>query len=246
MPATHANRGERRVRAVELRDNVLAIVAHDLRTPLSTIIMAAELLGEVHDAEQAKHFREIIMSAARQADYLIHDLVDVTRIENLGLHVQCSSEPAAYLVTSVVEQFEQSSALAGVLLAFDVSRAGHAEVMVDSARFVQLLSNLISNAIKFTPPGGNIRVTAEAQSDHVLISVHDDGIGISPDELPHVFERFWQANYHRRAGAGLGLAIAKGIVDAHHGQIGVKSELGKGSLFYFTLPRSDGDPPLAT
>jgi signal transduction histidine kinase len=231
-------RNDRRESAARLRDNALAIVVHDIKSPLSTILMAADLLAEVQDEARRRHFLEIISRAARQADFLIHDLLDVTRIENAGLEMHCGSEPAAYLVESVCELFVDAAADAGVLLACDTTSLGHVHIFVENPRFVQLLSNLISNAIKFTAPGGNVAVSARTVANVVEVSVTDDGIGIAEDELPHVFERFWQANHQRRAGAGLGLAIAKGIAEAHGGRIGVRSTPGRGSTFFFTVPQS--------
>ena len=109
---------------------------------------------------------------------------------------------------------------------------------MDTGRIVQLLANLLSNALKFTPAGGRVHVGAAVLQDCIFVSVSDTGIGIAAEELPHVFERFWQADHHHRAGAGLGLAIARGIVAAHGGVIGVTSEPGAGTTFHFTLPLS--------
>jgi signal transduction histidine kinase len=221
-----------------MRDNALAIVAHDIKSPLATIMMAADVLGEVPDEARRRHLVDIIGKAARQADFLIHDLLDVTRIENAGLVMHRRSEPAAYLVQSVAELFQDIARFAGISLVCDTTSLGNAHIYVDNPRFVQLLSNLISNAIKFTPHGGHVFVTARPVAPYVEVSVTDDGVGIAADELPHVFERFWQANHHHRAGAGLGLAIVKGITEAHGGQIGARSQIGKGSTFFFTMPQS--------
>lgn len=220
-----------------MRDNAMAIVAHDIKSPLATIMMAADLLGHAEDQASRAHFIEVIMRSARQADFLIHDLLDVTRIENGGLALHRTSEPAAYLVQSVAELFEESASAAGILFACRVKELGHVHISVESPRFVQALSNLISNAIKFTPSGGSILVSAQVVGHDVEVSVSDTGIGVNADELPHLFERFWQANHHHRAGAGLGLAIAKGIVEAHGGRIAVRSD-APGATFYFTIPQS--------
>jgi signal transduction histidine kinase len=236
MSMTHTSNAARRDARLTLRDNALAIVAHDLRSPLSTIAMAADLLREIDDDERRRHFLDIITNAARQADFLIHDLMDVTRIENGALRVDLRREQVGYLLESVTEQFAESAAQAGILLGCDVSSVRNTEVMADSRRCVQLLSNLIGNAIKFTPPGGFVRVAAHVRGAFVEVSIQDSGIGIEADELPHVFERFWQASHHHRAGAGLGLAIARGIVEGHGGHMRVRSRRGEGSTFTFTLP----------
>lgn len=222
--------------AVQLRDNVLAIVAHDLRSPLSTITMAATVLLDLEDEQKRRHFVDIIIKATRQADMLVRDLVDATRIEAGTLRVDLDPEPIRYLVDSVVENFRWQPEAAHVELTSDTTRIQDTVAEVDADRIVQLLTNLITNALKFTPAGGRVEVDGWREEDTVFVTVADNGIGISADELPHVFERFWQADHHHRAGAGLGLAIAKGIVEAHGGEIGVTSEAGAGTTFYFTLP----------
>jgi signal transduction histidine kinase len=238
MPRTRSrsNRSSARRESLQLRDNALAIVAHDLRSPLNTIVLAAELLQEMTADEKSRHFLETILRAAHQADVLIRDLVDVTRVESGRFLIEKHHEPLAYLLANITQMFEPTASQAGVLLACDVREIEGLSVPVDSSRFVQLISNLVSNAIKFTAPGGTVLVSATRSDRFVEIRIRDSGIGISGDDLPHVFERFWQAAHHRRAGAGLGLAIAKGIVEAHNGEIDVASDEGRGSVFWFTLP----------
>lgn len=225
--------------AVKLRDNVLSIVAHDLRTPLSTIIMAADLLKQDATGPRTNRFLSMILNAADQADALIKDLTDVTRIEAHRLSLELSDEPLAYLMSSVTELFEPIAEAHGVALRCDTAAVRGVEVRVDHARFVQVLNNLISNAIKFTPAGGVVLIDACRIGDFAKVFVRDTGVGISTDELPHVFQRFWQAQHHHRAGAGLGLAIAKGVVEAHSGEIGVTSIPHVGSTFHFTMPLSN-------
>lgn len=221
---------------VQLRDNVLAIVAHDLRTPLATISMAADLLRDDEADERRLHFLAMIRAAAHQADRLISDLIDVTRIEAGKLSLESQAEPLAYLLKSATEMFAPQADHQGIMLVADVTNVRGISVRVDYARVMQLLANLISNALKFTAGGGSVVVDAAVAGHYARVSVRDTGIGIAPDELPHVFERFWQAAHHKRAGAGLGLAIAKGIVEAHDGQVEVTSAPGMGSTFSFTLP----------
>lgn len=240
MHTSNRRRAERRDAAVVLRDNALAIVAHDLRSPLNTIVMAADLLRDIDDKMRRAHFLDLIRNAATQADFLIHDLMDVTRMENGALHVEGRSEPAAYLIRSATEQFMDGAAEAGINLSCDTTDIGKLEIFADNRRIVQLLSNLIGNALKFTPSGGWVRVSAHRVSRNVEVTVRDNGVGISDAELPHVFERFWQASHHHRAGAGLGLAIARGIVEAHGGHIVARSARGMGSAFTFTIPISRG------
>lgn len=222
--------------AVQLRDEVLAIVAHDLRSPISTILMATELLRHRRPEQSSAEFLDIIAASATQADALIRDLVDVTRLEAGHFAIALEREPLGTILCTVVGLFVHQSAKAGVILNCDCTNATDLIVAVDHSRFTQLLSNLIDNAIKFTAPGGTVWITATPENDVVRISVQDTGIGINEDELAHVFDRFWQSNRHHRAGSGLGLAITKGIVEAHGGEIHVVSEEGVGSTFDFTLP----------
>ncbi|HEY0808733.1 MAG TPA: HAMP domain-containing sensor histidine kinase [Longimicrobiales bacterium] len=234
--------GEPSAEAIKLRDNVLSIVAHDLRTPLSTIVMAAELLKQATTDARTDHFLGIILNAARQADALVKDLTDVTRIEARRLPLEFNDEPLAYLLSSVTELFEPIAESAGVLLGCNTHAVRGLDVRIDHGRFVQLLGNLISNAIKFTPPGGSVLIDAWRAGNFAKVVVRDTGIGISSDELPHVFQRFWQAQHHHRAGAGLGLAIAKGLVEVQGGEIGVTSAPQLGSTFFFTIPLSNIPP----
>ena len=227
--------------AVQLRDDVLAIVAHDLRSPIATILMATELLRGKEAGPDSSRCLDMIVSAATQADALIRDLVDVARIESGRFSVNPMRQRLASILTVATEGFAQQAARAHLTLTCDVADAAGLSVLVDYPRFAQLLSNLIDNAIKFTPHGGDVCVSASAEVGFVRISVKDSGIGISPEETAHIFERFWQASRHHRAGAGLGLAIAKGIVEAHGGQIGVNSVEGAGSTFYFTVPLAPPD-----
>lgn len=222
--------------AAQLRDNVLAIVAHDLKTPLATIVMAAGLLKDMSTDERVGHFLDMIVKSTHQIDVLIRDLVDVAAIEAGHLRIQREPEGLGHLLRSVSAMFETQAAQAGVLFLVEPDRVRDVVVNVDHDRVIQLLANLVSNAIKFTSAGGAVDLRADFLGDKVDITVRDTGVGIQRDELPHVFERFWQADHHHRAGAGLGLAIAKGIAEAHGGDISVSSELGLGTTFCVSLP----------
>jgi len=118
-------------------------------------------------------------------------------------------------------------------------------VLADRSRIFQVFSNLVGNALKFTPKGGAIDVRGRLNGDEALFTIADTGAGIPPENLPHLFDRFWQARETRRAGAGLGLYIAKGIVEAHGGRLWVESKLGVGTTFFFTLPRNPGPQSVA-
>jgi signal transduction histidine kinase len=225
--------------AVRMRDEVLATVAHDLKTPLSTVIMAAGMLDDMQlDSSQRHHFIEMIRRSAGQITKLIEDLVDVSRIEAGGLRLGLEIEPVGPLLDAVWETFRVQAEQAQLKLDCECARAYRYQVHADRDRLFQVLGNLVNNAIKFTPPGGTIKIRACAIGASVVIAVSDTGRGISPAELPHVFERFWQAGHQQRAGAGLGLAIVKGIIEAHGGRVGVNSTVGRGSTFFFSLPRA--------
>jgi signal transduction histidine kinase len=227
-------------RATRARDEMLGVVAHDLRNPLSTISMVSQMLLEdtpVARAPERKQL-EIMRRAADRMKRLIGDLLDAKRIESGGLTVDPRPEEVATIVGDAVEMLRPLATSSS--LAFDAAIAdGLPRVMVDPPRVQQVLSNLVGNAIKFTPAGGSITVRAEpAQDGEVCLVVADTGSGIANEELPHIFGRFWQGKRTDRRGVGLGLAIAKSIVEAHHGRIWVESEVGVGTRFYFTVPVS--------
>jgi signal transduction histidine kinase len=229
-------------RAVAERDDLLAIVSHDLRTPLTSITAAAELLqrspeisGKGPDVQART--KAILGGVARMAQ-LLDDLYEVTSIDAGHLRLgPLGSCPAAEVLREAHQIFESLAAEGRRRLVL-VLPPPEVATRCDRQRIFQVLSNLIGNALKFTRAGGEITLRAEACGDEVLYSVCDTGPGIPPDQLPHVFERHWQAPATAWRGSGLGLYIAKGVVEAHGGRIGVESEPGKGSCFHFTLPRT--------
>lgn len=226
-------------RATRLRDEVLGIVSHDLRNPLSVISMCASTLDELPPpdaAARAHELAETILTSSEWMQRMIQDLLDVGSIEAGRLALERSTEDFFVLIHQVLAMFERA--------ARDKSIRLHAElpedlprVHADGERILQVLGNLIGNAVKFVSPGGAITVTATAREAVVEVAVNDSGPGIPPDELPRIFDRFWHA---RRAattrGTGLGLTIAKGIVEAHGGSMRAESTLAVGSTFTFTIP----------
>ena len=225
-------------RAITARDDVLSIVAHDLRNPLSAIMMAASAMerpGEESDRRDREP-RDIILRSSRRMNQLIQDLLDVARMEAGQLTIEPTRLSAADLVREVVAMQTPLAEASDLELGLEVGD-GVAAVWGDKRRLLQVFDNLIGNAIKFTEPGGRIVVRAANEGREVVFSVSDTGAGIGPESVAHIFDRFWQAATRaRRLGAGLGLPITKGIVEAHGGRIWVKSELGRGSTFFFTLP----------
>ncbi|HUR81021.1 MAG TPA: HAMP domain-containing sensor histidine kinase, partial [Thermoanaerobaculia bacterium] len=223
--------------AVRAREEVLAIVSHDLRNPLSAVTLGSSLLkmsGSLVDDDREQV--ETIEASARRMSRLIEDLLDVTRLEG-GKHLPI--EPAtvtpAELLAETEELFRAQAAVASVTMIYECDETMPA-VRADHHRIMQVMSNLIGNSMKFTPKGGRISVRAKLVGDEVLFSTSDTGPGIPKENLNDIFSPYWQAKRAERLGAGLGLPIAKGIVEAHGGRIWVESEPGRGTDFYFTLP----------
>jgi signal transduction histidine kinase len=221
-------------KAIRSRDEVLAIVSHDLRNPLTIIKTSATLLQETTGADQKKELLAMILTSCGQMQSLVGDLLDVSRIENGGFTVDCTSVEVADVLEEVRWMFASAAAEKGICLEVDASR-DIPPLYADRNRLVQVLSNLVSNAVRVTNRG-TVRLAVECEHEKARFSVADTGPGIPVAELPHLFDRFWQARSSRRGGAGLGLAIVKGFVEAHQGAIEVTSEVGKGSLFSFAIP----------
>lgn len=226
--------------AVRAREEVLAIVSHDLRNPLSAVTLGASLLKMTsslvaEDREQV----ETIEAAARRMNRLIADLLDVTRLEGgKRLPIEVTPVDPAELMREGEELFRAQAKTAAVTLDCQADDPLPA-VRADRHRVMQVFSNLIGNSLKFTPADGRVIVRARLKGNHVVFSVSDTGSGIPKENLGDIFSPYWQAKRAERLGAGLGLAIAKGIVEAHGGRIWVESEPGRGTDFYFTLPVED-------
>ena len=227
-------------RATRARDDVLAIVSHDLRNPINTIQMSTAFLLDVLQSGDAKDVPvipqlQVMQRATRRANALIQDLLDVSRIDAGTLAVATSAVDGSLLIRDAVLELEPL--VTAKTLSFEHAWEGpDVLVAADRGRIGQVFSNLVGNAIKFTRAGGSVRIEGRRRDDMVEFDVIDSGAGIPADHLPHLFDRFWQASQTSRSGAGLGLFIVKGIVDAHGGSILVESEPGRGTRFRFTLP----------
>ncbi len=224
-------------RALHARDEVLGIVAHDLRNPLSAVLMQAQLLAPRLDAadQRALASLDAIRRAVLRMNRMIEDLLDATRLDAGRLAVDREQLAPAPLVAEVVDAQGPLAAAAGIELGL-VSPGDVPAVLADRNRLQQVLENLIGNAIKFTGHGGRVTVTLSCPGDEVVFAVSDSGGGIAPDDLPHIFDRFWQGRAQDRRGAGLGLQIAKGLVEAHGGHMHVESAVGTGTTFWFAIP----------
>jgi signal transduction histidine kinase/DNA-binding NarL/FixJ family response regulator len=231
----HARLYQETQQAVRARDQVLGIVSHDLRNPLNTISISAALLLE-QAVPEALRERQIgvIERSVQQMDRLIHDLLDVARLEAGRLSVDLQPLEIEAILGEVLEMQQPLAVDKGLCLeAVGPGAAGC--VLADRTRLVQVFSNLLGNAIKFTPSGGRITVGVEAAAGEVLFRVSDSGPGIAEKDLPHLFDAYWQGTRSGREGAGLGLAITRGIVQAHGGRIWVQSSPGAGTTFSFSL-----------
>lgn len=225
-----------------MKDAFLSMVTHELRTPLTVIsgiteMFEAGIYGELA-AQQSEQIRQVSLQAQRLRQ-LVNDLLDLSKMEAGMMRLRREMLDPRSLVAAVVEQLTTIAAQAGVILR---NQVGYdlPEVNCDGQRIEQVLVNLISNAIKFTPAGGQVMISANDLSDTVRFTIADTGRGIPPEALPHVFNKFFQVQSSTESGAngtGLGLAIVKHIVELHVGEVAVESEVGQGSRFSFTLPR---------
>lgn len=226
--------------AVRARDEVVEVVSHDLRNPLGTSAAAAGLLLDIElPPEKHREHLSMIVRATEPMDRLIGDLLDVARIEGGGLAVEPAVVEVEPLLDEAVEMLAPLARGRGLELVCGVE-PGVPAVRADRDRVLQVISNLVGNALKFTASGG-IRLSARGDGERVVLAVSDTGRGLSSEALDHVFDRFWQQDPGNRQGAGLGLAIVRGIVHAHGGQVWVESRVGEGSTFSFSLPGAAAD-----
>ncbi|NVB82436.1 MAG: histidine kinase [Kofleriaceae bacterium] len=226
-------------RAVAARDEIMGIVAHDLRNPLASILLHAEVLREGEDSATTKIHAERIEAVALRMESLIGSMLDVATIESGHLSVIPRPTAVSRLVDTVFEMFGDAAAKKQLVLERPRERS-ELVVRADQDRVVQVLQNLVGNATKFTPQGGRISIAAVRDGEFVRFQVSDNGPGIVLEDLASVFDRFWKHETRGKKGTGLGLFIAKGIVEAHGGRIWLESVPGRGATFYFTLPLCEG------
>lgn len=225
--------------ALTTRDEFLAIVSHDLRNPIGAIFSCTEMLLE--DAtysemdSETKHWIEFIKRNAETALHLISDILDIERIAEGKLALRFGQHNVSRMIRESMENFIHVASAKNILLR-SKSTCEIGDATCDRDRIMQVLGNLIGNAIKFTPEGGSVVLDARLENDVVLVSVCDTGPGIPDEKKAKIFERFAQIGSKDRRGLGLGLYISKMLIDAHQGKIWVDSEVGKGSTFWIEIP----------
>ena len=225
-----------------LRSDLIAWVGHDLRTPLTSIRAILEALadGVVEDPTTVQRYLKTAQKDIASLSYLIDDLFEMSQLDAGGLRLDLQLHSISDLVSDTLERFSRQAEAAGVTLSGQVP-AGLGLVRMDVQKIGRVLSNLVGNALRYTPNGGRVDINVEQLPDGLRIAVCDNGEGIPAADLPHVFERFYRGEKSRNrnsGGSGLGLAISKGIVEAHGGEITVQSQPGQGACFTFTLPLS--------
>jgi PAS domain S-box-containing protein len=221
------------------RDDMIGIVAHDLRNPVNAVkMLTGAILGTERNTPlplDVIEYSTIIRQASEQMDSLIRDLLDVTRIEAGRLKVETVPTDVTELLNDALRTLSPVATAKSIDLKLSAGR-DLPMVSADRERIRQALSNLIGNSVKFSPPGSAIELRAEKSDSEVVVSVSDRGPGMNEEQLSHAFDRFWQSRRTDREGAGLGLTITRGIVEAHGGRIWAQSKVGEGSTFHFTLP----------
>ena len=229
----------------ELKSEFISTASHELRTPLTVVssyteMFEEELLGELTDMQKEKI--QIIHAQIDQMIRLVEDMLDALRLESKKSKIQKSLVKIDDIAANVIADLSRLAGLKEHTLSLQVN-GKIPEVMGDERRIKQVFNNLLTNAIRYTDPRGHIAVEIEDEFQQVRVSIEDNGLGISKKDQKRIFDKFFAGGggtLTRESGRmGLGLAIAKGIVEAHQGRIWVESELGKGSTFFFTLPKYD-------
>lgn len=237
MAVEHSQRFDTAQLASSDREQILRAVAHDLRSPLQALTNSLELAENpaMGDTADRGKWLDIARRAAQQMEHLVDDLLDMSSIQAGQFSVQPVPAVAESMIDSALDLLQPIAESKQLEVRCEVDPE-LPPVLADVHQFMRVLSNLIGNAVKFTPDGGSIRLGAHRRGDEVEFSVTDTGPGIPPHEIPTVFTQFWRGRRTDRRGVGLGLSIAKGIIEAHGGRIWASSEVGKGTTFFATLP----------
>jgi len=223
-----------------LRRDLVAWAGHDLRTPLTSIRAIMEALADevVTDEETRRRYLQTALADVQSLSHLIDDLFEMSQVDAGGVQLNLQQGSISDLISDTLERFSAQAQRQGVSIEGHAA-AGSDPVQMDIQRIGRVLANLVSNALHHTPAGGRITITSQRQGDSLLVAVLDSGEGIRTEDMAHVFERFYRGERSRSrdtGGAGLGLAIAKGIIEAHHGTIGIESKVAVGTKVWFTIP----------
>jgi signal transduction histidine kinase len=226
--------------AIRAREEILAIVSHDLKNPLSSIALGAEMIPKISSLDdisraQVERITRALLQSVSVMQGLVVNILDHAKIHADRLRIRREKQDTRRVLQECVETVKLAAETKSLHVTLEVD-PNLPPLQFDRVRLSQVLLNLISNSIKFTPSGGRIAIRCQKTVEEALFTVVDTGPGIPPDEIPHVFDRFWSAKESSLQGTGLGLSIAKGIIEAHQGRIWVESTVGIGSTFYFTLP----------
>ena len=223
------------------RKDIVDTVSHDLKNPLSSIRLGLQYVEKklsrnrtCSDADVSKGMT-IIFRSVDKMERLISDLLDHTKLEAGKMVLEPKECDPPQFIKELIEQYKPIAQSKKVRISASLMEDGR-RICCDQGRVEQVISNIIGNALKFTPEGGEIHISMQYRQEDIVVSVKDNGYGMSTDQLEHVFDRYWQVKDTAHQGTGLGLAIAKIVVEGHRGKIWAESELGKGSTFHFTLP----------
>lgn len=220
--------------AARARHEILAAVSHDLRTPLQVIDMSMQVMDRLTDSERGVAI-ERAHRASRSMSRMVDDLLEYSQLQGGGLSLQYAQIEAASLLQDAAEMMTPVAIGRGIVLLAHTTEDAR-QVRVDYQRMLRVFTNLVGNAIKFSPAGGVIDLSLKRDGNHCCFTIADQGQGIAAEDLPFLFDRFWQADGEDLRGTGLGLTIARSIVEAHGGEISVDSVLNLGSRFHVRLP----------
>ncbi|MFN2236042.1 MAG: sensor histidine kinase [Anaerolineales bacterium] len=245
MAARLENTAETERALDEARRNLVAWASHDLRTPLASLKVMLDAMAEgiVNDPETIERYLKQSQNEVSQMSILLDDLFELAQLDAGYLDLEFQRISLSDLISDTLEGFSAKAKAKSISLQGSITDEVD-PIWAAPDKISRILDNLVSNALRYTPSGGNIFIEARLNDDQVLIEVRDSGSGITPKDLPHVFDRFYRGEKSRTrneknqsGGIGLGLSIVKGLIKAHGGEIGVNSELGSGTTFWFTLPK---------
>jgi len=222
------------------RRDILAEVAHDLRSPLNAIVISAARLRKIASEPQQQAMAQcldIVESSTTHMQYLIDELLELSSIENHGLSLELSHVAIADIIDAALEMLRGSAQAKQISV--DAPVPAGLELLCDRSRLIRVLTNLVGNALKYTPTGGHVCVTSGSGAGLLWVKVVDSGPGVPAEQQTKLFEPYWRGQKSGRGGMGLGLSIARKIVSAHGGHIWVESKPGQGSAFCFTIPQAE-------